>query len=406
MVENNEQTVAKEMLDRIVAHGDSDGLWQTPPGCPEMRDGEEWLNPEAIVLTLIEMCQEAGVALLFHTLAADAMVKRSGANRPRLTGAIFENKTGRFAVAAKVVIDATADLDLVWQAVQEDGCGLRDPEERMAAGFYVWYGGVDNAAFADYYLGHANYRGYPDPQGHPEKVRRHLAEEKLVYYRGMQEILQEARSRGLMKRIDDALAEMGQAPLVQLGAKYVGRGRWCHSFSSLRNINLLDAWNVTQFEILRIKLANWMLPVLRLTPGWQDCYIARTNTHIGGRESRYLQSVTMINERTIFSPDNATMPTPPDTVGRSGAHDPGKNRLRTAYPIPYGALLPAELDGVLMLCARRGSAASGRSQRSSRHRANHRRRPGSRDSSSAGRAGRRAAASPGHVTAAERAARR
>jgi hypothetical protein len=339
--------IAQEMLNRIVAKGDSDGLWQTPPGCPEMRDGEEWLNPEAIIVTLTEMCQEAGVELLFHTMAADVIVEREAGATPRLAGVIFENKSGRFAIAARVVVDATADLDLVWKAVGEDGCGLRPPQERQSAGFYVWYSGVDNNAFADYYLGRNDYRGYPDPQRFPDKVRAHLKEEKLVYFWGMQEILALARARGLMAQMDAALAETGQSTLSHLYAKSVGRGGWCHSITGIKNINLLDAWDVTRFEILRAKLASWLLPVLRLTPGWENCYISRTNTHIGLRETRYLKAATMISERTIFSPDNATMPTPPDCVGRSAAHDPGKNRLWVAYPIPYGALLPAALDGVL-----------------------------------------------------------
>jgi hypothetical protein len=87
--------------------------------------------------------------------------------------------------------------------------------------------------------------------------------------------------------------------------------------------------------------------VMRLVPGWQDCYIARTNTHIGGRESRYLKAVRMLKEDDIFPAGGGATPTAPDTVGRSGAHDPGKNRLRFAYPIPYGMLVPEKLDGVL-----------------------------------------------------------
>ncbi len=339
--------IAKEMLSRILEKGGSDGLWQTPPGCPEMRDGEEWLNPEAIVLTLIEMCQQAGVELLFHTMAADAIVKHESTALPKVTGVIFQNKSGRFAVTAKVVIDATADLDLVWKAAGEDGCSMRDPKDRQGAGYYVWYTGVDNEAFAEYYMSRPDYRGYPDPKLYPDKVLAHLREEKLVYFWGMREILAEARSKGMMKHIDAELAAMGQSPLSQLYAKSVGRGRWCHSLSGMKGLNLVDAWDVTRFEILRIKLANWMLPVLRLTPGWENCYISRTNTYVGGRESRYLKAVTMVTEHTIFSPENAAMPTPADTIGRSAAHDPGKNRLWTAYPIPYGALVPEKLDGVL-----------------------------------------------------------
>jgi hypothetical protein len=264
---------------------------------------------------------------------------------------ILENKSGRFAIAARVVIDATADLDLVWRAIGEEGCGMREPKERMAAGFYVWFGDVDSERFIEYLVNTPGQRGYPDPGSYPAKVRQHIREEKLVYFRGLAQIMDKASQLGLLNPVEELLSEVGLGPLDRLFAKYVGHGRWCFSFTSLKGLNLLDTWELTRYEIFRIKLANLMLPVLRLIPGWENCYIARTNIHVGGRESRYLKAVRMLKEEDVFSPENASARTPPDTVGRSSAHDPGKNKLRVAYPIPYGMIVPEKLDGVLC-CAR------------------------------------------------------
>jgi len=339
--------IAKEMVERIVAKGGSDGLWNTPPGCIEMRDGEEWLDVEAIKLTLIEMCQEANVELLFHTMATDVMVTRQDSRLPKMAGVIFENKSGRFAITANIVIDATADLDLVWRAIGEQGCEMRDPKDRMASGFYVWFGGIDNEAFVAYLLKAPGQRGYPDPSMYPDKVRQHLREEKLVYSRGFHEILSKANQLGLLRPVEEVLSEIGATPFESLYVKYVGHGRWCCAFLGLRNLNLLDTWELTQYEVFRIRLTNLMLPVMKLIPGWENCYIARTNAYMGSRESRYLKAVSMLREEDIFSPQDESIPTRPDTVGRSGAHDPGKNRLRIAYPIPYGTIVPAKLDGVL-----------------------------------------------------------
>lgn len=339
--------IAKEMLDRILAYGGSDGMWTEPPGCPEMRDGEEWLNIDAIMITLIDMCEEAGVELLFHTIAVDVMMDSNDGAVPKLSGVVFENKTGRFAIRAKVVIDATADLDLVWRAIGEEGCTLRPPSERQAAGNYVWYGGVDNDVYGEYIVSTEGLRGYPDPNQFPEKVLQHLNDEKLVLVGGFYEIMQEAEARGLLEPIRETLAAVGLENRYGLFMKYVGQGRWCSGVAGGQGLNLLDAWDVTRAEILRIRLTNMMLPVMRLLPGWENAYIDRTNMYFGSRESRYLKAVTMLREEDIFDPDAATKPTPPDTVGRSGAHDPGKNRLRVAYPIPYGMIVPEKLDGVL-----------------------------------------------------------
>jgi hypothetical protein len=339
--------IAKEMVDRIVAKGGSDGLWKTPPGCVEMRDGEEWLNVEAIKLTLAEMCQEADVALLLHTMATDVIVKRADLEVPKATGVIFENKTGRFAITAKVIIDATADLDLVWRAIGDDGCAMRHPNTRMNASFYVWYGGINNERYVEYLLNTPGQGGFPDPNKYPDKVRRHILEEKLVTVWGLAEILEQAKELGLLRHIQEALSGADIEQYSGLAMKYVGNARWCCSFGEFRGLNLLDTWELTTYEILRMKLANMMVPVMRLIPGWEDCYVARTNIHMGGRESRYLKAVRMLTQDDIFSPENETMPTSVDTVGRSGAHDPGKNRLRVAYPIPYGMIVPERLNGVL-----------------------------------------------------------
>lgn len=350
--------IAKEMVERIVAKGSSDGLWKTPPGCVEMRDGEEWLDIEAIKLTLIEMCQEAGVELLFHTMATDVIVEQVGLDLPKATGVIFENKSGRFAITAKVAIDATADLDLVWQAIGDDGCGMRGPEDRMRASYYVWYGGIDNEKTIEYILSTPELGGFPDPHKYPGKVRQHIREEKLVKIWGMREILATADGLGLLTPINETLTQVGLEPPRTLGMKTVGNSRWACAFSSFRGLDLLDTWELTKYEIVRIKLTSQMLPVMRLIPGWENCYIARTNLHMGGRESRYLKAVKMLTAEDIFSPESETVPTAPDTVGRSGAHDPGKNKLQVAYPIPYGMIVPEKLDGVL--CCTRAIGAEPR----------------------------------------------
>lgn len=350
--------IAKEMVDRIVAKGGSDGLWTTPPGCEEMRDGEEWLDVSAIQLTLTEMCEEAGVELLLHTTAVDVMTERDGANLPRMAGVIFENKSGRFAIRAKVVIDATADLDLVWRAVGEEGCALRDPQERISPGYYVWFAGIDDERYIEYLLSTPGQGGYPDPVQYPDKVRRHIREGKLVKVWGLSEILERAEDLGLLDPIRALLPDMPPRAYRGLSMKYVGNARWCCSLAGPRTLNLLDAWDLTRYDLLRAKFTSLMLPVMRLIPGWEECYIDRSNIYPGGRESRYLKAVRMLTVEDIFDPQNATSPTPADTVGRSGAHDPGKNRLWVAYPIPYGMIVPASLDGVL--CCTRAVGAEPR----------------------------------------------
>lgn len=58
-------------------------------------------------LALLELCDSAGVEILFDTTVVSAIVENS-----RISGVIVENKDGRGFYGAKMVIDATGDADI------------------------------------------------------------------------------------------------------------------------------------------------------------------------------------------------------------------------------------------------------------------------------------------------------
>lgn len=64
-------------------------------------------DPEEMRAALVSLCEEAGVRLLLHSLACEGL--REG---DRLRGVAFQGKSGRFAVLADVVIDASGDGDV------------------------------------------------------------------------------------------------------------------------------------------------------------------------------------------------------------------------------------------------------------------------------------------------------
>ena len=72
-------------------------------------------DPEVMRLALNEMVTEAGVDLIFHLWAADALVEDDP-----LAGVAFQSKAGRRAILADVVIDATGDGDVFASA----GCAF------------------------------------------------------------------------------------------------------------------------------------------------------------------------------------------------------------------------------------------------------------------------------------------
>jgi len=64
-------------------------------------------DAEAVKYIMVEMIKEAGVNVFLHCWGVDAVVSENA-----LRGVVFESKSGRQAVLAKVVIDATGDGDI------------------------------------------------------------------------------------------------------------------------------------------------------------------------------------------------------------------------------------------------------------------------------------------------------
>ncbi|MHA1892404.1 MAG: FAD-dependent oxidoreductase, partial [Promethearchaeota archaeon] len=323
----------------------SDKLWEDPPGCEEMRDGEEWLDVEAIKITLLKMCIESGVDLLFDTLVVGVMNDDSR-GAPNVSGVIIENKSGRQAIKGKIIIDASAYLDVVWFATGHDGVIINKVADRIDPGWYTVFGGVDSKKFMDWVIETKPCTGYPSLKN-PDKVRYHLSTGRLLLYNGFANILDEAYDKGLLEDWPDE----SSLP-IRLNIKWWGKDRWCTSIDAMRELDGLDGWDLSRGELKR-QLIDWQVyQIMKLVPGWEESYLSRTSSRIGLRETRILKAVYMLTKDDIFNPDHDRE----DAIGRSGAHDPGKNKLRKAYPIPYGIMIPEKLNGVIC-CSRAIGAA-------------------------------------------------
>jgi ribulose 1,5-bisphosphate synthetase/thiazole synthase len=65
------------------------------------------VDAEAVKYMMVEMTEEAGIKVFLHCWGVDAIV-----NGNTVAGAVFESKSGRQAILAKAVVDATGDGDL------------------------------------------------------------------------------------------------------------------------------------------------------------------------------------------------------------------------------------------------------------------------------------------------------
>jgi 2-polyprenyl-6-methoxyphenol hydroxylase-like FAD-dependent oxidoreductase len=121
--------------EKLVAHNQQWGLvWGHGPH--RVRYSVAY-DAEEFKFALNTMAEEAKARVLFHSYACDAIVEGD-----RISGVAFQSKSGRFAILAKTVIDASGDGDIFTSAGA--------PYEKESVLPWLWFtmGGVENAEAA------------------------------------------------------------------------------------------------------------------------------------------------------------------------------------------------------------------------------------------------------------------
>ncbi len=250
------------------------------------------IDPERLKVLSQEMLIEAGVRLVFHGWAALPIVE-DGA----VKGAVFESKAGRQALMAKVVVDTTGDGDMFARA----GAAFdTDIEE----------GDVHHSMNTAFMLGGVN-------------MERWLAFRRI-------ETEQFAE-----------LMQLGRETLGFFQPPYVSWRTDIALFLGPRQSGLsaLDVDDMTEVEIRSHRLMQSHCEFFRAhAPGFETAYMLESASQLGVRHTRRLAGVGRI-ERGQWS---AGVPLP-DEVGVS----PSVSPKFPVISVPYGALVPRSLDGLL-----------------------------------------------------------
>jgi len=123
--------IAEEIVLRLKALG---GLGKSPykqkayPTEPGQLEYSYAIDTEIFKYVTLKMSVDAGVDILFHTYFCDSIVESDV-----LRGVIVENKSGRQALMANLVVDASGDADVAaragapfWQTVKDEAPRLND----------------------------------------------------------------------------------------------------------------------------------------------------------------------------------------------------------------------------------------------------------------------------------------
>jgi FAD dependent oxidoreductase len=279
-------------------------------------------EPEAAKLALQQLCHEAGVDLLLHTMVVDTWHDPASDEATRPRGLVLANKAGLSIALGSVIVDATADGDVATRAgakwVQgRDSDGLTQP---MTLFFRV--AGVDDKAVADY-VG-----------AHPDDIRPFAS------------IVARARDEG---RFPSPRRGVGMYRTLRPGV-------WRINTTRILGRDGTDPHDLTAAELEGRHQVHALMEFFRAElPGFSGAWLLDTASTVGVRETRRIHgdyTLTLEDLQTGRHFDDAiAMAAYPvdihDPTGAGGGVDPDAGTANV-YQLPYRSLLPQGVDHLIV----------------------------------------------------------
>ena len=277
------------------------------------------INPERLKTTLLDMLAEAGCAWQLYTFASGAIVE-DGAVR----GVLVESKAGRQAILAKLVVDASGDGDVAASAGAQYVIGREEDGKMQPVTIMFKMGGVDTDRC-------------PFPGGFESTAAIPAGEIQTV-----------ARAQ-LKPPAGHVLIYRSSLPgVVTL------------NMTNCTDIDGLDPASLTQGDLTCRHQIDEIAAFLKgYVPGFENAYVLSSSSIIGVRETRHFKGLATITEQDIlqakvFEDWCATklhFNFDVHNITGAGLDETGmqaKFPQQHGYTIPYGALVPVALNGLLL----------------------------------------------------------
>jgi hypothetical protein len=264
-------------------------------------------NPETLKRVWDDLADEAGVRLLLHTFVVGSM--KTGQN---VTGVRFVNKAGSHNVKAKIVIDASGDADVVADAGGDFELAGRDGAQQTLSTTFRMANVSERALSVTKDELHSLMRD-ANASGHFKLPR----EEGSVH---------RTPDKGIMATIMTRVP--GVAP------------------DDIEGITKAEADGRTQAQ-------EYFRFLKAMVPGYEDAVLIGTSPWIGVRETRRILGDYQLTGEDVLAARRFE-----DGIARCGApiedHHAGRDTRWAyiphsgTYTIPFRALLPRNLDGIIV----------------------------------------------------------
>lgn len=302
-------------------------------------------DPESFKRVTLAKLRSAGVRFLFYTWTSDTIVEDGC-----VKGVIIENKSGRQAVLADVIIDASGDGDVAVRAGAKYVIG-REQDNKMRPMTIVFkMGPVDVRKIAEYR--DKNPRDFsPDPGHNVLDIAQ-----RIVRLDGFFNIMRSGRDRGLLDPGIHYLRLYGIAG--ETGNIYVNTVR-------VYAVDGTKAEDLTRAQEQGVHQIETLVKFLRAeVPGFERAELLETAVSIGVRETRRI-----VGDYILTIEDCQSARRFPDALATAFAHmvpgveihspDGGEGNSNDPYvaglvlpfnefSVPLRCLLPQTLEGILV----------------------------------------------------------
>lgn len=322
--------IAGELVDRLIQ------LTATPGHVPDLTFDNASMtpfDPEGMKLLLFDMAEEAGVELMLHTVVADAMYENGA-----VTAVIVENKSGRQAICPKMVIDCSADADIVARIGAPFVKGRESDGAMQPVTLFYRIGGIDIPGLKRWMK---NNREMLKDSPTDEEID---GSEALAFL-GLKDLVKQAMARGEFPADAAPRILMYQLPR---------EGQIAVNCTRLQGIDGTDVGDLTRAEIATRRQA-WQIHkfLQRYVGGFESSYVLDTGVQVGVRETRHIVGDYTMTEEDVLSSrafeDGIACGTfaidihPPE-----GEQQVFTGSGKAVYEIPYRSLIPQGVDNLLV----------------------------------------------------------
>lgn len=295
---------ALEWMERMEKKNAAASKWRFP-------DGRLVHDPEQMKVTFDEMLEDAGVRVLFGTMALEPYMVED-----RVCGAFVNTPEGKGLIRAKQVIDTTGECDMAWKA---------DAPTRYACGMATLTFKFANVKLEELYL---HFKKHPDTFPVGIDAMKNFQEFEEVWRN--RDVLYFPHSGGEdWNLFQDAIAEgsfrkeMGDIFSMD-SCCIIGRKGTDTAVvnSQMWRVRSLDPFVLSEAEALAHEAAYYVADfMVRHIPGFENAYVAQLSDELAVRVSRGIEG------EVTFDKDERKV------MGKMESDDPTANGTDIEYNI-------------------------------------------------------------------------